>query len=1174
MKINRMILIAQAAVAGSASAISLMKNVFKLMIVAVITGTTAASSVEVDKTAMMDGIPSMEALKNGFENPPESCRPAVIWYWRYGEHTKEGITADLEAMNKSGIGGVFIGFIGDSLSHDHPAGSVPVMSDKWRELHLHAAREAARLGISVSLFNSPGWSSSGGPWITPEMAMQEVAWTEVHVTAEQKGSIKLPKPHLRELKSPWKLTKKNGEFIKNNRFLGDIAVLAFPTPDAERDRATPVATYLPKPETDLSKVLDNNRHSNGSLPNPEPGKPNYLQFRYPKPTTIRSLSFMPRHHQAHVVEVVLENSQDGREWVLVGRWKPRGWNPMIKSIAPASAPFWRVGLSSGENGPKTLGVAEVALHAGARVPDWTGKAMFERYSYCKPPFASKAGEKPDLSTVIAPHKIVDITDKMDPDGTLNWKPASGNWTVMRFSRVLTMAYNAPAGKAGTGLDCDKFNPKAVELHWDNYIAPFLKDKDYYKAFEYVHVDSYEQGSQNWSPVLPGEFKQQRGYDIIPYLPVMTGRVIGSMEQSERFLWDLRQTASDTMARNYYGHLAKLAHKNGKKISVEPYHQEQFDNVTVGGTADMVVTEFWQATTDHLPGAYWFKLGASPAHVYGKKLVGAEAFTSKPKGGGNWSTDPWALKRLGDRALCMGINQFIYHVYTQQPWLDLAPGCTTGPFGSQFTRTNTWFNLGYGWNKYLSRGQYMLRQGLFVGDVLFSVGENTPNKSADTGMGMPKGYDYDNISPEAILTRLSVRNGRFFLPDGISYSVLVLPENDRFMSAAMAKKIHDLVNAGGIVMGPRPLRSPTLSHQPAEDKNLIAIASRLWGNMDGKTIRVNKVGKGHMFWGYSLGEVLKKIDCEADFLYAGGAGKLQLDYIHRTIGEDDLYYIANTYTGRERNDEQGRLSADCSFRVTDKVPELWDPVSGSVRSLPDYSQQKGRTVIPLEFEPRQAYFIRFQPRSVAKAQSKSVSANFPKVATTQELKGPWKVSFDPKWFYPDEGRNAKISFETLQDWSTHNSTAVKYFSGTALYQRSFDLQDTTQLGNKLCLSLGTVYNMAEVHLNGHNLGVVWCAPWQLEIPRGVLKAKGNSLTLKVCNLWPNRLIGDEQLPEDCQWKDAGGFEGERLDKWPAWLMDNTPRTSGRRTFSTWKHWTKESPLLPSGLLGPVTLKVVK
>lgn len=1109
-----------------------------------------------------------DTLAQSFASPPDSARPEVMWYWRHELHTKEGITADLEALSRVGIGGVLIGFIGDHLQ---PVGDVTVLGEKWLEMFTHAATEAKRLGVRVRIFNAPGWSSTGGPWITPDMAMQELVWSEVRVKDGEKINGPIPKPHALSLKNsgPWRLTKENQRRFENEVYRGDIAVLAFPTPKVERELANSTIRVDTEAIVDLANALNDDRYNTwATIPNSTPGQPVYIEFSYDAAATIRSISVVPRLHNSAIKKVILEHSTDRQAWNQIETWDVRSRSTLQKSIAPTTAPYWRIGLISGKGGPASFDVAQIALNQGVRIDDWTGKAMFDKHGFHKPPFKSKPGYQDEPGTVIRADQILDLTDKLQSDGTLDWTPPPGEWTVMRFGSALTLAYSGPATPPGTGLECDKLNPQAVDLHWESYITPLLQKKAFDAVIQGIHVDSYERYNQNWSPVLSAEFKNRRGYELKRFLPVMTGRVIGSFEDSERFLWDLRQTICDTMADNYYGRMAELSRRHGKAFSIEPYHQVQFDNVTVGGRADIVVTEFWQGSN---PGPYWYKLGASPAHVYGKRIVAAEAFTANPDGGGNWSTDPWALKHHGDSAFCSGVNQMWFHVSTQQPWLDIFPGLTAGPWGQHIERGNTWFDLSYAWMKYLARCQYLLQQSKYVGgDVLYSVGENTPNASYELGKDLPIGYDYDTISPEAILTRLTEKNGSFMLPDGNSYSLLVLPEEDQFMTAAMARKLCELVKAGCTVVGPRPLRSPSLSNQPAEDEIVKAIAGELWAGMDGKTVTENTFGKGRVFLGRPLADVLKDIGVPPDFTWKSLGEKITLKYIHRRVGHEDFFFLADS-SWPVRGGVDKPIPVECSFRVAGKKPQLWDAVTGEIRNLSDWCEEKGRTIVTLQFEPQQSFFLIFREDS-GKIIAETPKGDFPKFTTLQEIHGPWRVEFESKWFYPDNGTGGRMTFDNLQDWSKHPDKAVKYFSGTAVYRKRFDMEkaDPAYDGNNF-LNVGIIKNLAEVHLNGQNLGVIWCAPWCVEIPAGLLLPKDNELVIKVANLWPNRLIGDEHLPDDAVWKKTGAFKGFELKEWPEWLMKNQPRESGRRTFATWKHYGKDDPLLPSGLMGPVTIR---
>jgi hypothetical protein len=1106
--------------------------------------------------AMLSGNTAFAAeMEKDFASPPAASRPWVIWYWQNEMQTKEGITADLEAMCKVGIGGVQIGFIG---GHDEPRGDVTILSPKWRQIFAHAVSEAKRLGMVVSIWNSPGWSSSGGPWITPELAMQKLTWSETRVKGPIKNAGTLSRPRAAMLGNPWAVTKERATIW--NDFYRDVAVLAFPTPTVELWDGAPPMISSDDPKFEAAKIQDNDPGTCASLANPSPGQPQYLRFDFGKPFQPRTLAVEFRSWGNAVKSVNVENSDDGLTWREVRRCGVRGGHsfPLHATLVSSPARYWRVGLASDKNGPSTLAVAELNLLSGARVEDWTGKAMYDNVGLDKPAFSSSSASS---DAVIAKDRILVLSERLRPDGTLDWEVPPGDWTVVRYGRTLTLSLNCPATPSGSGLECDKLNAAALDFHWDHYLAPLFADEPFKSAVSLVHIDSYERGAQNWSPRLPVEFQNRRGYDVTRFLPAMTGRVIDSVEDSERFLWDLRQTICDTMADAYFGRMADLCHREGKQFSVEPYHQVQFDNMTCGGRGDLIQTEFWQGGW---PGPYYFKLGVSPAHVYGRRVIGAEAFTAPPEAGGNWSTDPWALKPLGDLAYCQGVNHFIFHVSTQQPWLDIFPGLCTGPFGQHLERGNTWFDLSSGWLTYLARCQYMLQQGSYVGDVLYSVGENTPNESHTTGESLPPGYDFDNINPEAILTRLTVKDGRFQLPDGLSYAVLVLPESDDFMTAAMAEKLRTLVKAGGIIIGPRPSRSPSLKNQPVEDETVRAVAAELWGDMDGKRSTERRVGSGRVYCGVRVPAVLQSTGIRPDFSYAAKA-RLTLKHAHRRTSDADIYFLSDaTWPYRDALDAPTQVEA--RFRVAGRQPELWDALTGERRPLPEFREENGETVVPLSFGPRQSWFVVFKETSQkSKVRIQNTAKNFSELKPVMEVRGAWEVQFDPKWGGPEK----TVTFAALEDWTKQADPGIRYYSGKAIYRTNFEC-NAQDAKSRIYLELGKVKNIAAVRLNGRELGTVWCAPWRVEIT-SALRSGNNALEITVANLWPNRLIGDEQLPDDCQWT-MTGFGIPQLKAWPDWLLTRTPRTSGRYAFTTWKHWKKDDALLPSGLLGPVRMMI--
>lgn len=530
-----------------------------------------------------------------------------------------------------------------------------------------------------------------------------------------------------------------------------------------------------------------------------------------------------------------------------------------------------------------------------------------------------------------------------------------------------------------------------------------------------------------------------------------------------------------------------------------------------------------------------KLGASPAHVYDKQIVGCESLTAPPKGGGDYGTDFWDMKNFTDAMFCGGVNLMYFHVYVHQPQDQHLPGFSLGPYGQHFERTNTWWELMPGFTSYISRSQSLLQQGRFKADILFSCGENSPNKSLTPAgkHAVPIGYDYDVCDPKVIFERLKVVDGDLVLPNGARYEVLVLPDH-RSMTLAMAKRIQELTSKGAKIIGAPPLQQPTLTTR-SQEQEFHQVIDSTWQAENGVKDQ-------------SLAETLKLLGVPPDFQFTGGATL----HTHREFPQGDLYFVANSTELFTKG--QG------VFRVKEGVPKLFDPVTGEIRSLTKYLQKDGVTSLDLEFEGKQSFFVYFDQ---SKAVSTNNNADFPKSNPLLTLEGPWNVLFHLVGEAPK-----KVVFDPLADWTLNKDDTIKYFSGKATYSKSFHLDDVRS-GTSYEIDLGSFKNIAEVRLNGKELGVVWCAPWKIGIPRESLKKGNNSLEIDIVNLWPNRMIGDEQLPEDSDWS-TGAWT--TLTKFPDWFEKGLARTSGRKSFSSFKHWRKESPLFPSGLLGPVRVMI--
>jgi len=747
----------------------------------------------------------------------------------------------------------------------------------------------------------------------------------------------------------------------------------------------------------------------------------------------------------------------------------------------------------------------------------------------------------DLSAMVPPgavtliERVIDLTAHMDRDGRLTWDAPAGRWLIMRYGHSSNFKMTRPCPAAAVGLECDRLAKAGIETHYEAFLKKLIDGAGAAagRALSFVHIDSWEAGGQNWTATFPVEFRSRRGYDLRPWLPVLTGRVVGSAELSERFLWDVRTTVSEMIRDNYAGRLRELARGHGMKLSIEAYGHLCIDNLAYAGISDMPISEFWARGEGMFPspGGYETssKAMASAAHVYGKPIVGAEAFTSDR----GWRDHPFLLKAMGDKAFCRGINRLIFHLSAHQPGNGMIPGLTHRKWGEHFQRHNTWWDYSRPWINYLARCQYLLQQGTSVADVCYWFGEGAPLSVEDMNLEVPKGYDYDLCSSEIVL-QMKVNEGRLVLPSGTSYRYLLLRDIDR-MTLPLSRKIRELVEGGArVIVGKKPKGAPGLTDYPRCDNEIARIGASLWD-----TDRVI-TGKG-------LAEVFRQDGLTPDF---EGEGLL---YIHRRIGEADVYFVSHQ--------ENSPLDRVCTFRVTGKRPELWDPETGAVRALPDFTGQGGGISIPLHFESMQSWFVMFRPGE--RATAAGARANFDAPRMLRQVDGSWQVTFDPRWGGPDKA----AGFEKLTDWSKHHDPRIRYYSGTATYRKSFALSEAEASGKEgsLLLDLGAVEVMARVKLNGTMCGIAWKPPYLVDITEAA-RAGANKLEIDVVNLWINRMIGDEQLPEDSNWKDS-----ETLTEWPEWFKTNKPRPSGRYTFTTCKHYAKDSPLVPAGLLGPVTLQ---
>ena len=1093
-----------------------------------------AAIVALGAYAVVAQQPAGDPLLQGFQDPPDSARPRVWWHWMSGNITKEGIKADLEWMKRSGIGG-FQNFDAGLNTPQIVDRRLVYMTPEWKDAFRYATTLADQLGLEMAIAGSPGWSESGGPWVTPAQAMKKYVWSETHVEGGKPFVGALPRPFTAT--GPYQnQTGGRGGFgapaanqPKPPEFYADAAVVAYRAPENERS----VAAMQPKVTSsggtfDVAALTDGDVAKAALLPAAPPSERAWVQYELPRPHTIRGVTFIVAGAGGRgggAGSTQLEASDDGVQFRAVA---PLPAGARTVAFAPITARFFRMSVltpqpTQGRGGagggqraqtpaPAGTNIAEFVLHH-AVVNRFQEKAGFSAatgiYAMATPAVpATEAVRKAD---------VVDLTSKMRADGTLDWTPPAGSWVVLRIGYSLTGRTNSPASPEATGLEVDKLSKGYVKAYFDNYLDQYkdatggLMGK---RGLQYVITDSWEAGVANWTDDMTAEFARRRGYDLKPWLPALTGRIVESAEATDRFLWDFRKTLCEMVAEYHYDQLTDLLAARGMARYTESHESGRAfigDGMEVKAKAAVPMSAMWTAQPGRTSTQYDADIreSASVAHIYGQNLVAAESLTA---GSGAWSFSPETLKPTADREMSMGLNRFVIHTSVHQPSNDKIPGLGLGPFGQWFTRHETWAGQAKVWTTYLARSSYMLQQGTFVADIAYYYGEDSNITALFSAQPppIPAGYSFDYVNSDVVKNRLSVSAaGALVTPTGMSYRVLALDPNSQHMPLAVLRKIDNLVAAGGVVVGPKPIDSPSLADDAAAFR---AIADRLWGGVK---------GKGRVFGTGSIADALAALKVAEDFAHSKPQADTELAFVHRRLADGDVYWVSH------RNDRAEDVEA--TFRVQGKAPELWHPETGKVEPA-SYRIAGGRTTVSLALQPNDAVFVVF--RKPAGSQARTVPR--PVESTLATIDGSWGVAFQM-----DRGAPMTITLPALASWSESSDPGVKYFSGAGSYFKTIQAPaDWFQPGASLWLDLGVVKNIAVVTVNGRAVGTAWKTPFRVDVT-STLKPGANTLEIKVINLWVNRLIGDQQ-----------------------------PGVTKKYTYTAQQFYRADSPLLPSGLLGPV------
>ncbi len=1072
---------------------------------------------------------SSDPLYQDFKSPPNAAKPRVWWHWMNGNITQDGIRKDLEWMDRTGIGG-FQNFDANLFTPVVVEKKLVFMTPEWKQAFKLATDLAGEKGLEMAIAGSPGWSVTGGPWVEPKDGMKKYVWSEIVVEGGKTLRISLPQPSGQTGKFQDAHLEGggiSGGFIGEEPiFYQDALVVAYPVSEKEKS-IHELSLKITKSGGDFDEklLLDGKIEEGGFLPPMKVGEDMWIQYAFEEPQTFKAMSVSGAMNGA-LAEFnggpenrSLKVSDDGVNFRTISKVSGSTVPFNTVSFPSTTAKFWRIcfetlpgevnlfaAMAGGpmeEPKPAGVEVAEFVLYTTSRVDQIEDKAGFSPWTEDYQLALDNFNKSDD--DVIQKDQIINLTSKMKADGTLSWDAPEGRWKIVRLGYSLTGRQNHPASPEATGLEVDKLDPDAVRKYVNHYLDLYgdaTGGKLGPEGLGYMILDSYEAGHMTWTSKLPEEFEKRRGYSLTNYLPVLTGMLVGSREESEKFLWDFRKTIGEMIADNHYEVIGEELKKRGMKRYTESHENKRIylaDGMDVKRKADIPMSAMWTpgslagGTDEEVRSEGDIRESASVANIYGKPFVAAESMTSV---GRPFQEYPERLKRTADLELASGLNRFVIHTSVHQPLDDKKPGFSLGPFGQYFTRQETWAEMAKPWIDYLGRSSYLMQQGRNVADILYFYGENTNITwvTREKLPNIPKGYEFDFVNATALMEAIKPVNGKLVAQSGNSYEVLILDESASLMTLPVLKKIQELAHAGVKIIGNQPKKSPSLSDNELEFKK---IADSVWA--------LENVGP------------TVKIPVASDVQISGTDHKIL--FRHRKTDNSEIYWFNN----RSVEPTQTRVS----LRAAGKVPMKWDPITGKTQVI-SYEVKNGRTEIPLDFESWDAFFVVLGGDDA----TTSFDVFESEESLAQTLSGSWNVDFDGE----------KKEFTALTSWSENQEDEVRYFSGTATYHKTFGVSEKEQ-GMTYYLDLGSVKNLAEVTLNGQNLGIVWKTPFKLDITK-VLKQGENQLEVRVVNTWVNRLIGDAQ-------------EGAE-----------------KTTFTTMPFYQANSPLMESGLLGPVRILKVE
>lgn len=916
--------------------------------------------------------PDISSIESSFMNPPDSVRIACYWYWLNDNLSPEGVVEDLHAMKAAGITRAQIGMIATA---GLPYGDAKFMGKKWWATLHQALKTAGELDIEIGIFNSPGWSQSGGPWVKPEQSMRCIVSSQTSVAGGGERTITIP---------------------ALDEACQDVAIIAYP--DFASEAFSQNFTVAKKEGRVVSREIS-----------------------LSKEATLRSAEILVSTPMRTIGTLKVKNGED---WRVLRQFDIDRYN--AQNIV-GFEPYAPIYISLPETKAKELlfemnapGAGEVTLTLSER-PKVERAAEKQLAKMCQEPLPMwdfyMWNAEPEYTSdnwTIDPSKVVLLTDKAK-DGKIRWDVPPGKWIVSRIGMATTGVTNSPATPEATGLEIDKINKAHLQGHFDAYIGEIMRriPAEDRKTFKILVEDSYETGGQNWTDGLADKFRERYGYDPLPYLPVLRGIPVGSNDLSNRFLWDLRRLVADLIATEYVGGLKEISNKNGLTTWLENYGHWGFPSefLLYGGQSDEIAGEYWSEGT---LGDIENRAASSCAHIYGKQRVWSESCTAAGK---PFSRYPYLMKQRVDRFFAEGINASLLHLFIHQTAGHERPGIAAW-FGNEFNRKNTWFGQLKSFTDYLRRCNFVLQQGRYVADVAYFIGEDAPKMTGECSPELPPGYSFDYINADILRNHAHVKNGRLILDSGMEYRVLVLPRQTT-MRPEMLETIEKFVSEGLTVLGPKPESSPSLQHYPEADKRVAKLASTMWPDNE----NVKNHGKGKVWTdGNELSEIFADMNIIPDL--SVGIGETHPLFIHRTLKDSEIYFVANP------TEEKVKFTAN--FRVNPILkPQLWNATNGEIRALPEFTSHSDHVSVPLQLEALESAFIVFRKVVTTRTDSK----NYPTTSELADLSANgWTIRFTDR----SQGPKYEVKVKKLFDWTSSSNKNIANYSGSAVYRTTFKL----------------------------------------------------------------------------------------------------------------------------------------